>query len=84
MASKFREHIDTSVAPSFSYRNVSLEDILRETRERSGSQSSGGGSGSTSPTDPSSQTNLSNASPRRSATQSSPERTRRRFTLIKK
>lgn len=50
MPSKFTELIDTSVAPSYSARNVSLEDILKEMGERRGSQSGGYGSDSSSPT----------------------------------
>lgn len=56
MASKFTEHIDTAPASSH-YPNVSLEDILAETRRRSstGSGSSSDKESSSTPTSPSSE-----------------------------
>jgi hypothetical protein len=69
-ASKFTELLDTSVAPITSERNVSLEDILAETRRRSSSTSGGDDSGKSSPD------NTPSPSP------TSPLRTKmRRFTL---
>jgi hypothetical protein len=63
MASKFTEVFHTPEAEEFSSRNVSLEDILEETRRRSSSSGeSTSSSGSSSPQD-SQQQSTSNTSP---------------------